>query len=281
VCGAIAFPSFAQSPRAASLAANRAGDKRRLAASLQVTKDSHCCKPFVEVQTPDCHPTLTQISKHISQDIKGLICGQHKSNRECHALATLDEISRSHTIKPSRTIFGFASHPESFLLLSPTVVRPIVEIYSHFKRPASSQRRRPVGSHRSIDASLKPRQVLDPQLLIDVVANRFAVRRIGEVCTNSFNSASVSSHADQELIKSSARAAVTISYERQMLVQSPLSDGEHFRVIEFWFIIVWKFFFIGLSFPGLIKSSLRGRDKPSYCQVFGCLSAIFGSTETR
>ncbi|HWP42761.1 MAG TPA: hypothetical protein VNO14_05975, partial [Blastocatellia bacterium] len=112
------------------------------------------------------------------------------------------------------------------------------------------------------------------------VANRLGVRRIGEVCTNSLNSATVSSHADQELIKSSARAAVTISHQRQMLLQSLLSDGEHFRVIEIWFIIVWKFFFIGLSFPGLIESSLRGRDKPSYCQVFGCLSAIFGSTET-
>src|SRR5262249_8061976 len=132
VLRAITRSPSTQSPTSAFFAADRTGDQRGLLAAAQILEDRDPGKPFIEIERANPQPAQQQYLPQFSDHFHGLIPWQYESNRQGHSLPVKDGVSRRHPIETSRPVFGFATHPQAFLLFLLAVVRAVVEIEGHF-----------------------------------------------------------------------------------------------------------------------------------------------------
>src|SRR6266540_1840859 len=151
VLSAITHSPSTQSSGSAFLASDRTSDQRGLLAAAQVLEYRDAGKTFVEVEDANPQRPQQQRLPQLLDHFHGLIPWQYESNRQGHSLPMEDGVSCRDPIETSRPIFGFAAHPQGFLLFLLAVVGAVVKIEGDFYGAATSQFLRPVGCDSNQD----------------------------------------------------------------------------------------------------------------------------------
>ncbi len=176
VLSAITRSPSTQSSGSAFLASDRTSDQRGLLAAAQVLEYRDAGKTFVEVEDANPQRPQQQRLPQLLDHFHGLIPWQYESNRQGHSLPMEDGVSCRDPIETSRPIFGFAAHPQGFLLFLLAVVGAVVKIEGDFYGAATSQFLRPVGSQAIVDRALQILQLFNRKLPPEIATNGLGIR---------------------------------------------------------------------------------------------------------
>src|SRR5262249_39780693 len=215
VLSAITRSPSTQGSGSAFFAADRTGDQRSLFRAAQVLEDRDAGKTFIKIEDANPQRPQQQPLPQISDHFHGLIPWQDESNRQGHSLPMLDGVSRRDSVETSCPIFGFATHPQAFLLFLLAVVRAVVEIEGDFYGATTPQFLRPVGSQAIVDRALQFRQLFNRELLPEIAANGLGIRSSSQFRANRFGRSTVGSDSNQDVRERFACDAIAIGFQRQ------------------------------------------------------------------
>src|SRR5215468_10180406 len=270
-----------QSLGPAFFASDRTGDQRWLLASPQILQYRDARKTFIEIEDADPQPSQQQRLPQVPDRFYVLISRQYESNPQGQPLAMVDGVSCCHPIETSRPVFGFAAHPQSFLLFLLAVVRTVMEIEGDFNRPTASQLLRPVGGQAVIDRALQFRQLFNRKLLPEIAANGLGIRSASQFRADRLGCSTVGRDSNQDVIERFAGDAIAVGFQRQVYFNCLFRLAQDFFVIEFRLIMISRFIIILKHCLFLLSCEIhKNSNKPFYFQTLRADRTNFGTTET-
>src|SRR5499427_2096750 len=277
VASAITRSPSAQSPGPAFFASDRTGDQSSLLAAAQILEHRDAGKTFVEIEDSDPQRPQQQPLPQVPHHFHSLIPWQDESNRQGHSLPMLDGVSRRDSVETSCPIFGFATHPEAFLLFLLAVVRAVVEIEGDFYGATTSQFLRPVGSQAVIDRALQFRQLFNYKLLPKIAANGLGIRGAGQFRADRFSRSTIGRDSNQDVIERFAGDAIAIGLQRQVYFQGFFRLTQDFIIIEFGLIIIPILIIILTHGLFLLSCEIQKEsNKPFFVNLYRPLWPILG-----
>src|SRR5215813_1524563 len=238
VLSAITRSPSTQSSGPTCFASDRTGDQRSLLATAQILERRDAGKTFLEREDADPQRVQQQPLPQVPNYFHGLLPWQDESNRQGHSLSVENCVSRRDSIETSRSILGFATHPQGFLLFLLAGVRAVVEIEGDFNRATTSQLLRPVSSQAVIDALLQLRQLFDCKLLPEIAANGLGIRSSGQFRADRLGRPTVGCDSNPDVRERFAGDAIPVGFQRQVSFQGFFRLTQDFFIIEFRLIII-------------------------------------------
>src|SRR6266498_93368 len=274
VLSAITRSPSTQSSGSAFLASDRTSDQRGLLAAAQVLEYRDAGKTFVEVEDANPQRPQQQRLPQLLDHFHGLIPWQYESNRQGHSLPMEDGVSCRDPIETSRPIFGFAEHPQGFLLFLLAVVGAVVKIEGDFYGAATSQFLRPVGSQAIVDRALQILQLFNRKLPPEIATNGLGIRSAGQFRADRLSRSTVGCDSNQDVIERVACDAIPVRFQRQEYFQGLFRLIQDFFIIEFWLIMIRRFIIIRIH--GLFLQIHKESNKPFYFKPYGPHRPILG-----
>src|SRR6266545_2548811 len=274
VLSAITRSPSTQSSGSAFLASDRTSDQRGLLAAAQVLEYRDAGKTFVEVEDANPQRPQQQRLPQLLDHFHGLIPWQYESNRQGHSLPMEDGVSCRDPIETSRPIFGFAAHPQGFLLFLLAVVGAVVKIEGDFYGAATSQFLRPVGSQAIVDRALQILQLFNRKLPPEIATNGLGIRSAGQFRADRLGRSTVGCDSNQDVIERVACDAIPVRFQRQEYFQGLFRLTQDFFIIEFWLIMIRRFIIIRRH--GLFLQIHKESNKPFYFKPYGPHRPILG-----
>lgn len=229
----IAFSAYAQGFQAASLAANRTSDNRRLTAASQKADHFEAGKPAIQIKQRSLYLQAFQAIEEKFQDALVTLFARDELDGQRQAQAVSDEISCRHAIDARGARFGGGSDPQAVGLLGFAVVGLVMVINRYFLR-AEAKRKGQGGGQGLIDGPLQLGQLFDAQLLVDIASDRVSARCRLKVRAERFECVTRGGDAKQDVKKLIGGANIAVGFELQIRHQMLFSLLEHVVIAQFW-----------------------------------------------